>query len=229
MGEQNGRVAVVTGGMSGLGRASTARLRQDGVTVYTIDLNPDADYSLDISDPLAVADAARQIGPVDILVNSAARELSGPRLWETSDEEWDLMFSVNVAGTFYTCRAFIPGMIDKGWGRVVNIASMAGKEGNPYNGAYSASKAAVIALTKSAGKELATTGVLVNAVAPAVFETPMLKGSDPAALKAVIEKIPMGRMGQPEEAAELIAFLCSDRVSFSTGFTYDLSGGRATY
>jgi NAD(P)-dependent dehydrogenase (short-subunit alcohol dehydrogenase family) len=229
MAEQNGRIAVVTGGMSGLGQASTARLRQDGVTVYTIDLHPEADYSLDISDSAAVADAARQIGPIDILVNSAGKERSGPSVLETSDEDWELMFRVNAAGTFYACRAFIPGMIDKGWGRVVNIASMAGKEGNPYNGAYSASKAAVIALTKSVAKELATTGVLVNAVAPAVFETPILKGSDPAALKAVTEKIPMNRMGRPEEAAELIAFLCSDRVSFSTGFTYDLSGGRATY
>lgn len=229
MAEHNGRTAVVTGGMSGLGLACAARLRQDGVKVVTIDLNPKADYSLDISDPAAVADVARQIGPVDILVNSAGKELSGPRLWETSDEEWGLMFSVNVAGTFHTCRAFIPGMIDKGWGRIVNIASMAGKEGNPYNSAYSASKAAVIGLTKSVGKELATTGVLVNAVAPAVFETPMLRTSDPVALKSVIEKIPMDRAGRPEEAAELIAFLCSDRVSFSTGFTYDLSGGRATY
>lgn len=226
---QNGRIAVVTGGISGLGEAFTARLRQDGVTVYTIDLNPKADYSLDISDSSAVADAARQIGPIDILVNSAGKERSGPSVLETSDEDWALMFSVNAAGTFYTCRAFIPGMVDKGWGRVVNIASMAGKEGNPFNGAYSASKAAVIALTKSIAKELATTGVLVNAVAPAVFETPILKKSDPDTLKAATQKIPMNRMGRPEEAAELIAFLCSDRVSFSTGFTYDLSGGRATY
>ncbi|MGO4859736.1 SDR family NAD(P)-dependent oxidoreductase [Arthrobacter sp. 2MCAF14] len=225
----NGRIAVVTGGMSGLGEAFTARLRQDGITVYTIDLNPEADYSLDISDSSAVADAARQIGPVDILVNSAGKERSGPSVLETSDEDWDLMLRVNAAGTFYACRAFIPGMIDKGWGRVVNIASMAGKEGNPYNGAYSASKAAVIALTKSIAKELATTGVLVNAVAPGVFETPILKGADPDTLKAVTQKIPMNRMGRPEEAAELIAFLCSDRASFSTGFTYDLSGGRATY
>lgn len=225
----NGRIAVVTGGMSGLGEAFTARLRQDGITVYTIDLVPEADYSLDISDSSAVADAARQIGPVDILVNSAGKERSGPSVLETSDEDWDLMLRVNAAGTFYACRAFIPGMIDKGWGRVVNIASMAGKEGNPYNGAYSASKAAVIALTKSIAKELATTGVLVNAVAPAVFETPILKGADPDTLKAVSQKIPMNRMGRPEEAAELIAFLCSDRASFSTGFTYDLSGGRATY
>lgn len=229
MSDQASRTAVVTGALSGLGEAFTQRLREDGIKVVTVDLNPAADYSVDVSDPVAVAEAARAIGPVDILVNSAGVARSGYNLWETSDEEWDLMFRVNVNGTFYMCREFIPGMIQSGWGRIVNIASMAGKEGNALNSAYSASKAAVIGLTKSLGKELATTGVLANAVAPGVFETPILEGSDPRALKNSVDKIPMGRLGRPEEAAELIAFLCSDRVSFSTGFTYDLSGGRATY
>lgn len=229
MAEATSRTAVITGGVSGLGLATAARLREDGIRVITIDLAGDADYQVDVSDSAQVSAVAESIGPVDILVNCAGAARAGVPLWETTDDEWKLMFDVNVAGTFYCCRAFIPGMIAKGWGRVVNIASMAGKEGNALNSAYSASKAAVIGLTKSLGKELATTGVLANAVAPGVFDTPMVAATNPEVVQTVIDKIPMGRTGRPEEAAELIAFLVSDRLSFSTGFTYDLSGGRATY
>jgi 3-oxoacyl-[acyl-carrier protein] reductase len=137
--------------------------------------------------------------------------------------------AVNVTGTFNLCRAFVPRMREKGWGRIVNMASMAGKDGNPELSAYSASKAAVIALTKSLGKELATTGVLVNAVAPAVIETPMLATTSPEVLAHLTSLIPMRRLGRAEEVAELVAWLASDKCSFSTGAVYDISGGRATY
>jgi 3-oxoacyl-[acyl-carrier protein] reductase len=137
--------------------------------------------------------------------------------------------AVNVTGTFNLCRAFVPRMRSRGWGRIVNLASMAGKDGNPELSAYSASKAAVIALTKSLGKELATTGVLVNAVAPAVIETPLLATTSPEVLAHLISLIPMRRLGRAEEVAELVAWLASDKCSFSTGAVYDISGGRATY
>jgi 3-oxoacyl-[acyl-carrier protein] reductase len=139
------------------------------------------------------------------------------------------VFDVNVHGTVNMLRAFVPGMVERGWGRVVNLASMAGKDGNPNLSAYSATKAAVIGLTKSLGKELATTGVLVNAIAPAVVATPMNADTAPEVLAHITSLIPMQRVGRPEEVAELIAFLCSDAVSFSTGAVYDISGGRATY
>jgi 3-oxoacyl-[acyl-carrier protein] reductase len=136
---------------------------------------------------------------------------------------------VNTAGTFKMCRAFIPGMRERGWGRIVNFASMAGKDGNPNLSAYSASKGAVIAMTKSLGKELATSGVLVNAIAPAVIATAMNATTSAEVLKHITSLIPMQRVGRPEEVAELVAWLASDRCSFSTGAVYDISGGRATY
>jgi 3-oxoacyl-[acyl-carrier protein] reductase len=223
------RTAVVTGGLSGIGAATAARLAADGVTVITLDLADGADVRVDVSDAAAVRAAAERIGPVDILVNSAG--VVGPNvpLWEVPFDGWMHTFAVNVNGTFNMCQAFVPGMRERGWGRIVNIASMAGKDGNPNMSPYSASKAAVIALTKSLGKELATTGVLVNAIAPAVIETPMNAATAPAALAHITSLIPMKRLGRAEEVAELIGWLASDKVSFSTGAVYDISGGRATY
>ena len=223
------RTAVITGGASGLGRASAVRLAKDGINVVTFDIADGADVVLDISDSAAVARAAGQVGPVDILINSAG--IVGPNkpLWEIGDAEWAKTFAVNVNGTFNLCRAFAPGMRERGWGRIVNFASMAGKDGNPNMSAYSATKAAVIALTKSLGKELALTGVLVNAIAPAVIDTPMNAETSPEVLKHITSLIPMGRVGRPEEVAELVAWLTSDKLSFSTGAVYDISGGRATY
>jgi NAD(P)-dependent dehydrogenase (short-subunit alcohol dehydrogenase family) len=223
------RTAVVTGGMSGLGAACTDRLRADGLTVVTLDRAEGADHVVDVSDAAAVERAVAAIGRVDVLVNSAG--VVGPNrpLWEVSDDEWRETFRVNVDGTFHLCRAVVPGMVDRGWGRIVNLASIAGKDGNPNLSAYSASKAAVIAMTKSLAKELATTGVIVNSVAPAVFETPMNAHTAPEVLDRLVSLIPMRRLGRPQELAALVSWLASDECSFSSGAVYDISGGRATY
>ncbi|MER5669614.1 SDR family oxidoreductase [Pseudonocardia alni] len=224
-----GSTALVTGGASGIGAAAAARLRADGVDVVTADLAPGADVALDVTDPDAVASLVARRGPFAILVHSAG--IVGPArpLVELDLDEWREVHRVNVDGTFVVCRAVAPGMVAAGWGRIVTLASIAAKEGNPGQSAYSSSKAAVIGLTKSLGKELATTGVLVNAVAPAAVATPMNSRTDPAVLARSRELTPMGRMGRPDEIAELIAWLCSDRVGFSTGAVYDASGGRASY
>ena len=223
------RRALVTGGASGLGRACARRLRDDHHEVITADIADGADVHLDVTDDGGVAEIVSQLGPIDILLNSAG--IVGPNrpLWETTRAEWDETFAVNVHGTAAMCRAVIPGMMRRGWGRVVNFASMAGKDGNPSLSAYSASKAAVIGLTKSLGKELAVSGVLVNAIAPAVIATEMNAKTAPEVLAHITSLIPMQRVGQPEEVAELVAWLVSDRCTFSTGAVYDISGGRATY
>ena len=223
------RRALVTGGASGLGRACAERLRGERHEVITVDIGDGADLRLDVTDDEAVGGIVAQLGPIDILLNSAG--IVGPNapLWETSRAEWDATFAVNVHGTVALSRAVIPGMVDRGWGRIVNFASMAGKDGNPNLSAYSASKAAVIGLTKSLGKELATSGVLVNAIAPAVIATEMNRATAPDVLAYITGLIPMQRVGRPEEVAELVAWLSSERCSFSTGAVYDISGGRATY
>jgi 3-oxoacyl-[acyl-carrier protein] reductase len=223
------RTALVTGGASGLGAAAAERLRADGLTVTTLDLGAGADVTADVTDEAALRRVAADTGPVDVLVNSAGIVGVGKPLLDTTADEWRQVLDVNVLGTVNAIRVFVPGMRDRGWGRVVNMASIAGKEGNPNSSIYSASKAAVIGLTKSIGKELATTGVLVNAIAPAVIATPMNADTAPDLLAHMTGLIPMRRIGRPEEVAELVAFLCSDRVSFSTGAVYDISGGRATY
>jgi len=223
------RTALVTGGARGLGAATATRLRAEGTRVITLDIAGDADVIVDITDEAAFAGAVAQIGDVDILINSAGIVGPGVSLLDTGFDDWRAVLAVNVMGVVATMQAFVPGMVDRGWGRVVNFASMAGKDGNPNLSIYSASKAAVIALTKSFGKELATTGVLVNAIAPAVIATPMNDNTEPDVLAHITSLIPMKRVGQPEEVAELVAWLASDRVSFSTGAVYDISGGRATY
>jgi 3-oxoacyl-[acyl-carrier protein] reductase len=223
------RSAVITGGARGLGAAAARRLRADGVSVTTLDLTPGADITVDVTDMDSLGRIADELGEVDILVNSAGIVGPGVPLLDTTPEQWREVLEVNVLGTVNAIRAFTPGMVSREWGRVVNIASMAGKDGNPNLSIYSASKAAVIGLTKSIGKELALSGVIVNAIAPAVIDTPMNAETEPSVLAHITSLIPMQRVGRPEEVAELIAFLASDRVSFSTGAVYDLSGGRATY
>ncbi|MGI9584399.1 MAG: SDR family NAD(P)-dependent oxidoreductase [Acidimicrobiia bacterium] len=233
------RTALVTGGASGIGLAVAHRLTADGMRVAIADVNQEtldaaADsvqsaHELDVTDSSAVDALVAGIGPVDVLVNSAG--IVGPNMpvWDVTDDAWALTMAINVNGTFNTIRAVLPEMRKQGWGRIVNIASIAGKEGNPNLAAYSASKAAVIGLTKSVGKETATDGVIVNAVAPAVISTPMNEDTEPETVAYMLSKIPMGRLGLPEEVAALVSWLASDEVTFSTGQTYDISGGRATY
>jgi NAD(P)-dependent dehydrogenase (short-subunit alcohol dehydrogenase family) len=223
------RRALVTGGASGLGAATAVRLRADGLEVVTADIAPGADVTLDVADAAAVAVARDHIGDIDVLVNSAGIVGANVPIVDTTPDQWRQVFDVNVFGTVNMIRAFVPGMVERGWGRVVNFASMAGKDGNPNLSIYSASKAAVIGLTKSTGKELARTGVLVNAIAPAVFETPMNATNTPEVLEYMTSLIPMRRLGQPAELAALVSWLASDEISFSTGAVYDISGGRATY
>lgn len=223
------RTAIVTGGMSGIGAAVARRLAGDGLRVQTIDVVEGADLVLDVSSETEVAAVADRLAEVDVLVNSAG--ITGPNVPAVATDlhEWRRTLEVNLTGPFLMCQAVIPGMAARGWGRIVNVASIAGKEGNPNLAAYSASKAGLIGLTKSLGKELATSGVLVNAVTPAVIATPMNASTSEETLNYMVQRIPLGRVGEAHEVAAMIAFLCSDECSFSTGAVFDLSGGRATY
>lgn len=237
-GQGPGRVAVVTGGSSGIGDAVVRRFCATGFRVASLDVSPtshpdvlnvptDVSRSGDVDD--AVSRVESELGPIDILVCSAGVPGASLATVNVTDEEWKRTMAINADGVFYCNRAVLPGMIARSYGRIVNVASIAGKEGNPMAAAYSASKAAVIALTKAIGKDIARTGVLVNCVAPAVIETPILTGMSHEHIGYMVERIPMGRMGTPDEVAALIAWLASDECSFSTGAVYDISGGRAVY
>jgi 2-dehydro-3-deoxy-L-rhamnonate dehydrogenase (NAD+) len=232
----SGRVALVTGGASGIGAATAARLRAGGAEVAVFDRGPVEGYvsvtgdiasSADVN--AAVAQVERDLGRIDVLVNSAGVPGASVRTTEVTDDEWQRVLAINANGSFYMCRAVLPGMTERGYGRIVLVASIAGKEGNPMAAAYSASKAAVIAMTKAIGKDVAGTGVLVNCIAPAVIETPILEGLSQHHIDYMVERIPLGRMGRADEVATLACFLASEDLSFSTGAAYDISGGRAVY
>jgi 3-oxoacyl-[acyl-carrier protein] reductase len=233
-----GRVALVTGGSSGIGAATAARLLREGAKVASLDLSrraPDGvtplegDVSSSADAEAAVARVEAELGPPDVLVCAAGVPGASLRTVDVDDAEWRRVMAINADGVFFCNRAVIPGMVERGYGRIVNVASIAGKEGNPMAAAYSASKAAVIALTKAIGKDLARAGVTVNCIAPAVIETPILEGLSEEHLEYMIERIPMGRMGTAEEVAALVCWLASEECSFSTGATYDISGGRAVF
>ncbi len=244
--DARGRHAVVTGGVTGLGFAIAERLLASNASVTLWDINAVAleqakaqlganvnTVVVDVGDPASVAAAARQTqsihSAVDILVNCAG--ITGPnaKLWDYPVDAWQQVMQVNLNGVFYCCREIAPLMRAQNYGRIVNIASVAGKEGNSNASAYSASKAGVIALTKSLGKELADTGVRVNCVAPAAVKTAIFDQMSEAHIAFMLSKIPMGRFGEPEEVAAMVAWLCTEECSFSTGAVFDLSGGRATY
>jgi 3-oxoacyl-[acyl-carrier protein] reductase len=235
----SGRVALVTGGASGIGAATVARLSESGARVAVFDLHGAAasgdvlavtgDVTRSSELDAAVRTVEAELGGLDILVCCAGVAGDSLRTVDVSDAEWNRVFAINSNGVFFANRAVLPGMIERGYGRIVNVASIAGKEGNPMAAAYSASKASVIAMTKAIGKDVAGTGVVVNCVAPAVIETPMLGDITQEHVDYMVARIPLGRMGTPEEVAHLIAFLASEELAFSTGATFDLSGGRAVY
>jgi NAD(P)-dependent dehydrogenase (short-subunit alcohol dehydrogenase family) len=233
-----GRVALITGAASGIGAATAARLLAEGARVATFDLNASrldgvlaltGDVSASADVDAAAAATTAELGPIDVLVCSAGVSGDSLRTQDVSDAEWKRVLAINADGVFWCNRAVAPGMAERGYGRIVNVASIAGKEGNPMASAYSASKAAVIAMTKAIGKDFAGTGVAVNCIAPAVIETAMLADMSQEHVAYMVEKIPMGRTGTPDEVASLICWLASEECSFSTGATYDISGGRATY
>jgi 3-oxoacyl-[acyl-carrier protein] reductase len=242
------RTAIVTGGARGIGRAIVERLLASGASVAIWDL--DAKVAEEAASELAaagkvvavavdvtalgsvtqaVAATVAALGGIDILVNNAGIAGANATVWQMDPEEWKRVLEINLNGPFLCCHEVVPEMLKKGYGRIVNIASIAGKEGNPNASHYSASKAGVVALTKSLGKELAQKGVIVNCVTPAVIETDILKQMEPYHIDYMLSKIPMGRFGQKTEAAALVAWLCSEDCSFTTGAVFDLSGGRATY
>jgi 3-oxoacyl-[acyl-carrier protein] reductase len=219
------RVALVTGGASGIGAATVERLRAGGADVHVFDLATGGD----VRDPAALQAAVDRLPRLDVLVCAAGVGGDSLHTEEVSDEEWRRVHAINLDGVFYANRAALPKMKENGYGRIVNIASIAGKEGNPMAGAYSSSKAAVIGFTKAVGKDVAGSGVLVNCIAPAVIDTPILGQISEEHIAYMTARIPLGRIGKPEEVAALICWLASEEMTFSTGACFDISGGRATY
>jgi 2-dehydro-3-deoxy-L-rhamnonate dehydrogenase (NAD+) len=242
----DGRVALVTGAARGIGLAIAERFVREGARVALVDRDADAAEVAArrlgaaalavIADVTRTADVARAVqtpherwGALDVVVNNAGITGRSFPLWELTDDDWHQVIACDLTSVFLVSRAAVRLMLPAGRGRIVNIASIAGKEGNPTLVPYSAAKAGVIGLTKALAKEVATRGILVNAVAPAVIETDILKQMERSTVEYLVSKIPMGRVGTPEEVAALVAWLASDDCSFSTGAVYDLSGGRATY
>jgi 2-dehydro-3-deoxy-L-rhamnonate dehydrogenase (NAD+) len=240
-----GRTAIVTGGASGLGFAVAQRIAAEGGKVALWDLNAESlaaardrisaahIVALDVSDASAVSAAAQTtaaaLGGIDILVASAGITGATAPVHEFPIESWLRVMNVNLNGLFYCCRAVVPYMLAKGYGRIVNVASVAGKEGNPNASAYSASKAGVIGLTKSLGKELAGKGIIANAITPATFESPILTQLPQSQIDYMRSKIPMGRLGEVDESATMVCFMASEECSFTTAATFDTSGGRTTF
>ena len=239
-----GRVAVVTGGAQGIGYATLQRLLRSGASVVMWDidgakveaacsslaaLGPVRGAVVELTDDAAVAAAAAAEPRIDILVNNAGITGGNATTWELDPAVWRRVIEVNLVAPYLTCRHVVPRMIAAGYGRIVNIASVAGSEGNPNASHYSASKAGLIALTKSLAKEVATKGVLVNAITPAVARTAMFEQMTPAHIEYMLGKIPMGRFVEVDEIAAMVAWLASEECSFSTGAVFDLTGGRATY
>lgn len=237
----SGRVAVVTGAGGGIGRAISDGFAQNGASTANWDRiagdvstsNAPAHFMVDITQPdsieAAIADTLERYGRIDYLVNNAGFAGSTAALDQYDPLEWQRIVEVNLVGTYHVSRLVVSHMRKAGTGRIVNVASLAGKEGTANASAYSAAKAGVIAMTKALGKELAKSGILVNGIAPAAVETPLLAQMSPAHVQTMIDKSPMGRLGTSEEVAQLALWLCSDSCSFSTGAIFDLSGGRATY
>jgi len=244
-GRFTGRTAIITGGASGLGLETAKRITAEGGKVSLWDLNAEAlasakketgavhTLAVDVSQAAAVeagvAESAKALGKVDILVNSAGITGATQPVIGYPIDSWLKVMDINVNGLFYCCRAVAPLMVDAGYGRIVNISSVAGKEGNPNAGSYSTAKAAVLGFTKSLGKELATKGVIVNAVTPATFESPILDSVPQSHIDYMRSRIPMGRLGTAQEVAAAVCWLASEDCSFTTASTLDTSGGRTTY
>jgi 3-oxoacyl-[acyl-carrier protein] reductase len=249
MGALDGQVAIVTGAATGIGYGISKRLAKDGARLVMVDFDGSMgeqssseiaarghDVKLvvgDVAEPATAERAAQQAidtwGRIDILVNNAGIGGLNGGIWELAVEEMDRVYRTNLRGVFSFCHYAIPHMLERDYGRIVNIASIAGKEGNPRMVPYSATKAAVIALTKSVGKELAKTGVRVNCITPAVVQTRILDEFTPEQIQYMIDRIPMGRTGEIDEIAAMVAWVASPECSFSTGAVFDISGGRATY
>ncbi|WP_050030373.1 SDR family NAD(P)-dependent oxidoreductase [Verrucomicrobium sp. BvORR034] len=244
----NGQTAIVTGGARGIGFAIAKRLLESGANVCLWDMDAGAlesakealnqpekvhstavDVTSETSTAAAALDTLQRFGAISILVNNAGIAGTNARTWEMDPADWRRVVDIDLTGVFLCCRAVVPSLLANGYGRIVNIASVAGKEGNPNASHYSAAKAGVIALTKSLGKELATENICVNCITPAVIETDILKQLTPQHVDYMRSKIPMNRFGKVEEAAAMATWLCSSDCSFSTAATFDLTGGRATY